>query len=106
MITTVTSYLFQVTVGRKPTVTMYGEMKVLFSIAAISGVPFTSLTTYLAKKHISRDHALGERVVKKACKSIVIAAVVIFLKGIAQIRFLNESPHFLEVIEIRLNGKN
>ncbi|MBF0457105.1 MAG: oligosaccharide flippase family protein [Nitrospirae bacterium] len=85
MIGSIANYLFQVTMGRILTVTMYGELNALFSITAIFGVPFASLTTYLAKS-ISHDHAIGRNdsiklVIKKAYKSIGIAIVVIFLIG-------------------------
>lgn len=106
MVGNVTNYLFQLTMGRMLPVTTYGEMNALYSICSVFGVPFASLTTYLAKS-ISRDYALGRddgvaRVAMKAYKSIILSAAAIFLLGSFLSRFTSERLKIDSIVPVML----
>lgn len=62
------NYLLQVTMGRMLSVKIFGEMNALFSLMMIFGVPFTSITNYMAK-NVSHYCATGK---EKVANDLII----------------------------------
>ena len=100
------SYFFQVTMGRMLGVQTFGEMNALFSVMAIFGVPFASITNFLAKK-ISHYHALelsgrANALILKSYKNLFLAGAAMLLAGILFSGYISECLKFDSAIPVAM----
>lgn len=94
MVVHVFTYLFQITMGRMLSVQTFGEMNALFSTMIIFGVPFASITNYIAK-NISHLHAIGKNkqandLIIKSYKNLFIAGAIIVFLGASFSEYISE----------------
>ena len=78
-------YMFQITMGRMLPVRTFGEMNALFAIMIIFGVPFSSITNFLARR-ISGYQALSlpgsaNDMIIRSYKNLLAPGAAIFLAG-------------------------
>lgn len=99
-------YLFQITMGRMLSVQTFGEMNALFSTMIIFGVPFVSITNYIAK-NISHLHAMGKNkqandLIIKSYKNLFIAGAIIVFLGASFSGYISESMKIKSITPILL----
>lgn len=106
MVVHVFNYLFQITMGRMLSVQTFGEMNALFSTMIIFGVPFVSITNYIAK-NISHLHAMGKNkqandLIIKSYKNLFIAGAIIVFLGASFSGYISESMKIKSITPILL----
>ncbi|MDT8445867.1 MAG: oligosaccharide flippase family protein [bacterium] len=105
MLGNVFSYLFQVVMGRMLSVSDYGAMNALFAFMALAGVPFATVTHYLAKRisqHLAREERdIANSLILRSYRNIFLVGLVVSLIGAMlspQISSYLQIPGILPVI--------
>lgn len=79
------NYLFQVTMGRVLEIQTFGEMNALFSMMVILGVPFASITNFMAKNTANYSalslNKQANTLIVKSYKFILMVGFFIFILG-------------------------
>jgi O-antigen/teichoic acid export membrane protein len=106
MVGHVFNYLFQVSMGRLLSVQTYGEMNALLSTMMIFGIPFMTITNYLAKK-VSHYNALGyskqaNELIVKSYRNVFVVGLIIMIVSGGFIGYVREYLRMASVIPILL----
>ncbi len=106
MLGNVFNYLFQISMGRLLSVQTYGEMNALLSTMMILGIPFMTITNYIAR-NVSHYNALGHNrqvneLIIKNYRNVFVVGLIIMIIGVGLANSVREYIRITSVMPILL----